>query len=351
MPFQNKFPVYFSDKEIVTNINVSLVVANVKDNKTQIAYYTAKNGALNIESQGEYVTEEYLLFSYIFKQFLEEKALPKPQRIVVSVPGPVIDNQCSIESLPFDIDIRIIQEKTGVNEVFLINDLEATAYGLAGAEDKDLTVIYSDEQAEKTKGNVALLSPSRGLGEAGMFWDGKKLRPFATEGGHSEFSPRAEAELELYRFLKDLYGIVSWESVLSDEGIYNLFRFIRDVRRQEVPMELTEEINNSPLRHEVIIREGLAGTNRACRLAVETFVEFLAREANNLVLKFKATGGLIITGGLANKLETLIRQPHFYKTFMVSDKMEKVLNNTPIYLLKNRDITLLGAAYYGVYAV
>lgn len=348
MPFQNQFPLHFPRRAKQENQNISLVAANVKQNKTRIAFYTMAAGQLNLKYQNEYSTPEYGLFSEIFNQFLKDSQQEQPERIVVAVPGPVIDNKCSTDNLPFDLDVNIIREKTGVREVFLINDLEATAYGLAGVEEEDFSIIH--EVKTKNKGNVAILAPGRGLGEAGLFWDGACLRPFATEGGHSEFAPRADHELDLYQFLKAIYGIVSWESVLSNEGMFNLFRFIRDVRRQEVPMALTEKINNTPRRHEVIIEAGLSGENRACKLAIETFVELVAREASNLVLKLKATGGLIITGSLANQLEHLLRQPQFYETFTISDKMENVLNTTPIYLLKNKNTTLLGAAYYGAYA-
>ncbi|NHW59834.1 glucokinase, partial [Escherichia coli] len=84
------------------------------------------------------------------------------------------------------------------------------------------------------------------------------LRPFATEGGHSEFSPRAEDELELYRFLKAIHGIVSWESVLSHEGLFNVYRFVRDMRRQEEPEWLTQKLEKGDC-HEVIIDAALNG--------------------------------------------------------------------------------------------
>lgn len=350
MPFQNQFPLYFPGKQNTENQNMTLVVANVKQNKTRIAFCKVEQGELSLGDLKEYPTQDYQNYSDIYLQFLQDTQLEKPNALVVAVPGPVMNNHCTTDNLPFDLTADTIKEKTQVDSVYLINDLKATAYGLASVKEDDISMIQNPSKTNYSeKGNVAILAPGRGLGEAGLFWDGECLRPFATEGGHSEFSPRAINELDLYQFLKTIYNIVSWETVLSNEGLFNLFRFIRDVRRQQVPQELTDKINETPLRHEIIVEKGLSKENRACELAINTFVEFLAREASNLVLKLKATGGLIITGSIANQLESLLNQPKFYDTFVMSDKMQNVLNNTPIYLLKSKNTTLLGAAYFGAF--
>ncbi|AQY22400.1 glucokinase [Riemerella anatipestifer] len=346
MPFQNKFPLHLPREKSTENQNISLVAADVKQKDTTLGYYVSENGKLELKAKKEYNTQDFGLFSDILNLFLEEHSLSKPSRISIAVPGPVLNGKCTTENLPFDLDIELIRSRTEVEHITLINDLEAMAYGLKGTEDKDFCTLHKNSST--TKGNVAILAPGRGLGEAGMFWDGECLRPFATEGGHSEFSPRAEDELELYRFLKAIHGIVSWESVLSHEGLFNVYRFVRDMRRQEEPEWLTQKLEKGDC-HEVIIDAALNGENRACALTVEAYVDFIAREASNLVLKLKATGGLILAGSLAIKIEALLKMPSFYQTFVISDKMENILKSTPIYLLKNENAILTGAAYYGAF--
>jgi len=82
---------------------------------------------------------------------------------------------------------------------------------------------------------MAIIAPGTGLGEAGLFWDGELYSPFATEGGHCDFAPRNELDMELLEFLQEKYQIVSWERLVSGPGIYDTFQFLRDVRHMHVP--------------------------------------------------------------------------------------------------------------------
>ncbi len=76
----------------------------------------------------------------------------------------------------------------------MLNDLEANAYALdVISKDK----IFTLQMGKNTQGNRAIVSPGTGLGEAGIFWNGKKYHPFATEGGHDDFVPQIVLQQEL----------------------------------------------------------------------------------------------------------------------------------------------------------
>ena len=186
------------------------------------------------------------------------------------------------------------------------------------------------------------------MGEAALFWDGSFLRPFATEGGHCEFSPRTNDEVEFYSFLQKIYGIVSWESVLSTGGLFNVYRFLRDVKRQVQPEWLTQEIEAGNFT-KAIIQGAIDKRDRICTMTIETFLVFLAREANSLVLKMKATGGLFLSGEIPVMLEQFLNNSVFYKNFIISDKMENVLKDIPIYLVKDEKTIINGAAIYAAF--
>lgn len=248
--------------------------------------------------------------------------------------------------LSWKIDAEIIKDETNVGEVYLINDLEASAYGLQNVAEEHFVTIHDSGNA--TPGNVAVLSPGEGLGEAALFWDGHCLRPFATEGGHCEFSPRTNDEVEFYSFLQKIYGIVSWESVLSTGGLFNVYRFLRDVKQQKQPDWLTKEIEAGNFT-QAIIKGALENKDRICTMTIDTFLVFLAREANSLVLKMKATGGLFLTGDIPVMLEQFITNTKFYKNFIISDKMENILEDIPIYLVKDKKTILNGAALYAAF--
>lgn len=246
------------------------------------------------------------------------------------------------------LDAEKIKTETGIDRVYLINDVEATAYGLADLCNDSLTSVY--ESDTPTTGNVAILAPGEGLGEAGLYYDGTYLRPFATEGGHSEFSPRTNIEVEFYQFLNQIYGIVSWENVLSKNGLFNIFRFLRDEKRHPLSEKLLAKLQDEEDFCVAIYRSVIEDQEQISTITLNTYLEFLAREANSLVLKLKATGGLLIGGELPFLFRDYIDKNRLYQKFMISDKMERLLKNIPIFMIPNDKMILVGAAYYAAFS-
>jgi len=328
-----KFPLYLPGVKNGSNDNVSIISANLREDITTLGYFVSGNGGLEIKIQQNYPTKEYASFSDILKKFIEDNSLNNVKRLGMAVPGPVLNGKSRPERLGWNLDMEEYSRDFGFEKVDILNDQEASAYGMALLEDNDLDPIYTSGHLEK--GNVAILAPGNGLGEAGYFFDGKYLRPFASEGGHSEFSPRTTVEVEFYQFLNNLYGIVSWENVLSKSGLFNIYRFLRDVKRHPEPEWLAEKINNGNFVQE-IYKAAMEDDVLICKIALDTFLEFLAREANNLTLKLKATGGLLISGDIPQEIRAYINKDKFYEKYKISDKMEEMLKNIPIYLIRLR---------------
>lgn len=339
------FPLYSPGIDKDKNDNIFILVADLRKNKSFLSFCKYHNRTLSWISESEFITENFSSFSEMVKEFVQQHSITENYRISVAVPGPVISGSCKTTNLPWILDEETIKNELNVENVILINDLEAVAYNLANVEEKDLTCIHCVE--EKVSGNVALIAPGNGLGEAGLFWDGKFLRPFATEGGHTEFSPRNDQEVKFYQFLNKIYGIVTWENVLTKNGLFNIYRFLRDVAMHKEENGLSEKIQKNSDFLEVLYDAKKENNSQLINLTIDAFFEFLSREANNLALKFKATGGLVITGEIVEKLYELIDKDKFYRNFKISDKMEHLLKDIPIYILKKKKQILEGAAYYG----
>lgn len=329
-----------------SNNGISLIAVDLRRETTYLSYFVTENKKVISKLESTEHTLHFGSLSEIILKFISENNLSNISKIAIAVPGPVIAGKSEPARLSWKIDAEEIKRDTQVDKVYLINDLEASAYGLGSEENSYITIRESEEF---TPGNVALLSPSAGLGEAGLFWDGSYLRPFATEGGHCEFSPRTSDEVEFYQFLQKIYGIVSWESVLSNSGLFNIYRFLRDVKQQEQPDWLTKEIDADNFT-KAIIEGAIENKDRICTMTIETFIIFLAREANSMVLKLKATGGLFLTGELSIMMQQFLTNDKFYKNFIISDKMEGVLKDIPIYLVNDKKIILNGAAIYGAFS-
>lgn len=326
--------------------NITLIAVDIGGTKTNFGLYKSNNQKVELLKEGTYASQEYSSFSDVVKMFISENQIAGVDRISIGVAGPVLDGKVHTTNLPWEIDKRILLQDIGVKEVGLINDLEATAYGLNNIHEEYLATIYPG--ADDAKGNIAILAPGTGLGEAAMYWDGKAYRPFATEGGHSEFSPRSEQDIELYHYLKNEFGIVSWEHLISGPGIYNIYKFLRDVKGEKEPVWLTERLAQEDPSM-VISHTAIRELNATCVHTMNLFVHYMAREATSLVLKTKATGGLFLGGGIPPKIYPLLRNDLFHQQFVESDRMENLLKNIPIRLILNSKTALIGAAYYGAF--
>ena len=346
MENRNKFKLFLPAISSAKNSGVTLVAADVRHEETFVGLYRAENQEVILKNEAVYHTQNFDSVTEILKDFISKNSDEKISRVAVAVPGPVIAGKSEPQRLPWKLDAEEIKNDLQVEKVFLINDLEASAYGLCSVSEKNIYTVYKSENF--TPGNVAILAPGAGLGEAGLFWDGESLRPFATEGGHCEFSPRTNDEVEFYQFLNKIYGIVSWETVLSTSGLFNIYRFVRDIKRQKQPEFLTKAIEEGNFT-EAVINGALENKDRICNVTIDTFLVFMAREANSLVLKLKATGGLILSGEIPMLLEKFLKNKTFYKHFIISDKMESVLKDIPIYLVKDKNSIINGAASYAAF--
>lgn len=346
MNYKTYFPLYSPGRECEINRNNTLLTADVRSEESTVAVFECRQGEIVEKQSLTLSTQEYTSPSELLAKAIESLKSEHVKRISLAVPGPVIAGYCETPNLPWSVDAGKIKEEMGFDKVYLINDLEATAYSLAETKDAQMQLLNGSSKAHS--GNVAILAPGNGLGEAGLFFDGAYLRPFATEGGHTEFAPRNDFEVQFYQFLNKIYGIVTWEKVLTKEGLYNIYRFLRDIGRHPEEEWLQQQIAAEGFLP-ALMHAAQEKKSRLVKLTINMFLELLAREANNLVLKLKATGGLIITGEITDVLYPLIDKNKFYKSFLISDRMEHLLEDIPIYVLSNEKSILEGAAYYGIF--
>jgi glucokinase len=321
---------------------VSILAADIGGTKTNVALYMSDGKGLTIVREKRYTSADHSAFDDIVHDFCGNDL---PNRISAAVAGPVIDGKSKLTNLPWVLDSAAMSRDINAPVCF-INDLEATAYGLAGLKNEERTTLAAGDP--KAKGNIAILAPGTGLGEAGLYWDGQYYHPFATEGGHSDFAPRTRMDVEIFYYLQEQYGHVSWERVVSGMGIRNIFRFLTDVRKEQIPEWLSERlkdedpaavISQSALRHEDLV----------CAETMDLFVRFMATEAASLVLKLMATGGLYLAGGIPPKILPLLQTDGWTKNFDNNGRMHDLSDRIPVHVILNDKMALQGAAYYGAY--
>jgi glucokinase len=199
-------------------------------------------------------------------------------------------------------------------------------------------------------GNRCVVSPGTGLGEAGLFWDGKKYRVWACEGGHADFAPRSEIEVELLAYLQTRFGHVSNERIISGQGLTNIYAFLRDTGFCKQSIEVTEEMKAVDAAR-VITKYAESGKCPMCMQAVEIFAHCLAMEASNFALRAMATGGVYIGGGVPAKLLWKIKTPAFREAFNAKGRLEPLIEGIPLKVILNDQAALLGAARYALDAL
>lgn len=324
-----------------------ILAADVGGTKTNLALYEIQGYHPICLVEASYHSKDYDSFSLIVKDFLENKTSEKPLRLCAGVAGPVIDGKVEVTNLPWKMDQRIVSKVVGIDEVIFINDLQATAYGLAALNKQEVHIIRNAD--DMTPGNVAVIAPGTGLGEAGLYFDGKYYHPFATEGGHCDFAPRHEIDIALLQYLQKRVEVVSWEHVVSGMGIVNIYNFLRDTHQIEEPAALHQQLEDAHDKAALISEAAIRNEFPICRETMRLFVRYLAHEAANLVLKHKATGGLYLGGGIPPKIIDLLIEERFYTHYLHCDRMQELVEKVPIYVVLNDKTALLGAAYYAAY--
>lgn len=252
------------------------------------------------------------------------------QALALALPGPVVDGRCHLTLLPWVLDARVLSAALGI-PVWLLNDLEAQGWGLAHLAAEELIELTPGRNGGP--GNRCILAPGSDLGEAILFWDGQRHRPFATEGGHGDFAPAPESELQvrLAELLYDQYGHARWGDLLSGRGILSLYRLLADDPQ-------------CCLAGEDISQKAMAG-DAAARAAIDAFLGILGREAANLALKAMALDGVYIAGGIVPALPRDWLAP-IQNAFDAKPSMHQLLSRIPLRLVRSNRLGQIGAAAY-----
>ncbi len=326
---------------------MTVLAGDVGGTKTNLAIYQVTPQGMKMAQSARYASAEYKSLTSIIQHFLSDYDLQKPHRISLGVAGPVLKGKVDLTNLSWVLDQADIARDLGIGKVILINDLESMAYGLAGLQPEDFITIHPGK--EQAEGNMAIIAPGTGLGEAGLFWNGKSYFPFPTEGGHCDFSPRTDLDMELCKYLQLSGGVVSWEKVAAGPAVTSIYTFLRDVKKKEEPSWLTAQLAAEKDDSAVISQAALHNKAAICVETMDLFIRYIARETSNLVLKMKATGGVFLGGGIPPKIAPLLLKEAFYRHYMDCDRMQHLLEGVPIKIIKNDKTGLLGAAYYGAY--
>ncbi|MBK8501737.1 MAG: glucokinase [Saprospiraceae bacterium] len=319
---------------------IQVLAGDIGGTKTHLALYHYSEDAFDLVHEKTYSSRIHDSFTAMVQDFVGPN---KPDCISVGVAGPVMGDFVKITNLSWSIDARKCARETGIEKVYLINDLVANIYGLATLRDEDFIVFH--EGVPGLMGNAAMISPGTGLGEAGMFWDGHYFHPFATEGGHADYAPETAEDIALLLFLQKIHGHVSWERVVSGMGIHEIFQFLCQYRNYTPDSSIREALENGDPA--AVISKGSKQGDPICHETMQMFWRNLANEAANIAMKYNGFGGVFIGGGIVPKNLDVLKKSDFLHYFLEAGRMKALLEKVPVKIVLNDRAALRGASFYG----
>ena len=310
---------------------------DVGGTKTNLATFERQGGKLRKIHERKFASREVKSFGEMLRAFVQgTDSGTKFEAACFGVAGPVVGTHVHPTNLSWPVNADTAAEVLETKHVRLINDMEATFAGIDALEPEEL-VVLQDGKAEP-RAPQALVAAGTGLGESFRVWNGNGYQVIPSEGGHSDFAPRTEQEIELLQFLKKGQTWVDVESIISGRGFYRIHRFL-DPGADHQDFHDDGEDPAAEITH-----RALAGACSVCTSAVDLWVRLYGAEAGNLALKALARGGVFVAGGIAAKILPKMTGGGFVEAFSQKNDLTDLLATIPITVALNAEAPLLGAA-------
>ena len=322
----------------------TILAGDIGATTTRIGLFSVSRGRCRLLRGRDFSSKDYEGLEEVLEDFL--KGRKEVTSACFGVAGPVLGPTVRLTNLPWVIRTEFLRKKFSFRKVAVINDLVANSYGISMLRKGDFEVL---NVGEVRKGNVALISAGSGLGEALLFWDGKRHMPSPSEGGHADFGPRNELEVKLLRYLISRLGHVSYERILSGEGILNIYQFLRSSKRSGREPGLLARRMEREDPAAVISEMARRKKDGVCVKALDLFTSVYGAAAGNLALQVLAVGGVYLGGGIAPRVVWKLKDGTFMKAFVDKGRYSDLMGRIPVKVILNDRAALLGAAAHAMY--
>lgn len=320
-----------------------ILSGDIGGTKTNLALFEMQENRLIMQVKKQFSSRAFSSLNEVISAFKEYTSLENIDAACFGIAGPVIKGRCFTTNLPWEVTTADLQMHLGINKVRLMNDLEATAYGMLYLPEDEFVELNPKGRA--VDGNRAVIAAGTGLGEAMLYYDGNRYHPIGSEGGHCDFAPSTTQQDALLVWMRNYYpGHVSYERILSGSGIYALYEFLHESRFAAQPASMMQ-IPEGEDRSAMVSKCALEEHDPLCLEALRLFAEIYGAEAGNLALKSMSLGGVYIGGGIAPKILQVLSN-HFMNGFTSKGRFEEMLSGMKVKISLNPETALLGAAHF-----
>lgn len=249
---------------------------------------------------------------------------------ILAVSGAVQSGRCALTNNPWVIDAAELRAAYGFPAVRLINDFEAVAWSLPRLSPDKLLRIGGRHPVVGAP--LAALGPGTGMGVAASIPHATGHLVLSSEGGHATLAGCSSREDAVIAYLRQRFGHVSAERVLSGHGLENLHEALAALDNVMLPRRSAAEITQA----------GIEGTCSTSRAAIDMFCAMLGTVAGNLALTLGAKGGIFVAGGIVRHMPEYFVSSPFRARFEQKGRFRKYLEPIPAYLILDEDAAFVG---------
>jgi glucokinase len=324
---------------------MKVLAGDIGGTNTRLRIAECAGHACRVVREQRFDSRRYTGLAPILREFLVDELGALPEAACLGIAGPVRRQDGSehvkVTNLPWEVDSAELACAVGLPRIRLINDFQAIGYGIEALSDDDLAVLQPGKPV--STGPRAVLGAGTGLGQGILVWAGDHYEAIATEGGHAEFGPTDDLQLELARYLLTTEGHASYELVLSGHGLVRLYGFLRSQHVATESRAVARAMSEGDAAA-AITQAALEANDALANKTLDLFVRIYGAQAGNLALTAGATGGVYVAGGIAPKILSRLREGAFIKAFRNKANMSQYVAAIPVRVVLNDAVGLLGAA-------
>jgi glucokinase len=337
-------PASLSALGVQTHTKQICLAGDAGGTKTILALFEIEGNDVKCLKKEQFSSADYQTFTELLTSFSTDAERRQITAACIGASGVIANGSCETTNLPWALSSNEISEQVSTDNVWLLNDLEATAWGVLTLPEHNFVELNSN--AEQQQGNIAVIAAGTGLGEAIVAWNGAAYHIIASEGGHAAFAPTDEREIALLSYLLEKYpGHISCERLISGEGLVNIYQFLKHVNYAQANPE-TERRMTERDPAAVIGEAGVEGSDALSVESLKLFCSLYGAEAGNLALKCLSYGGVYLAGGIAAKILPMLQQEEFMCSFLAKGRCRAALDTISVKVCTNPDVALLGALHY-----
>jgi glucokinase len=253
-------------------------------------------------------------------------------RGAIDIAGPVVGDHVHLTNSGWSFSIAAAKAELGFDDLKVMNDFAAAALGIPLLPASDYIAIGGGTR--QPHGPIGAIGPGTGLGVAGLVYADHRWVVLPGEGGHSTMPAATREEGAILDIMRDRFGHVSAERVLSGQGLENLYQAVAKLRGATADALSDHEITAA----------ALAGSDAVAAHVLDLFCEMLGTVAGNLAMTLGCSGGVFLLGGILPRFAGRFAASGFRARFESKGRLSDYMRAIPTYLVTHDNPALLGLA-------